>query len=193
MHLIECDKVDASQVQMQRFVITRTYCYGVMLHDLGSQSTESIFKAWNTAVKLTWNVPRDTYTYIVENLLGRNFQSLRNQIYSRYSRFFQSLLNSSSREVSFLANIVSRDCQSVTAKNVEHAVGCTTMRIKAGLKKPPAPQNDEWRLPLLLKMLDHRRHEESLLHETENLSKMIDSLCNSQLVSIVLASTEGGL
>ena len=56
-----------------------------------------------------------------------------------YSRFFQSLLNSSSREVSFLANIVSRDCQSVTAKNVEHAVGCTTMRIKAGLKKPPAP------------------------------------------------------
>ena len=172
---------------MRAMDIFSSDCYGLMLHDLGSQSTESIFKAWNTAVKLTWNVPRDTYTYIVENLLGRNFQSLRNQIYSRYSRFFQSLLNSSSREVSFLANIVARDCQSVTAKNVklvERAAGCSpwdysTMRIKAGLKKPPAPENDEWRLPLLLKMLDHRRHEESLLHETENLSKMIDSLCNS--------------
>ena len=40
-------------------------CYGIMLHDLGSQTTESIFKAWNTAVKLTWDVPRNTYTYIV--------------------------------------------------------------------------------------------------------------------------------
>ena len=143
--------------------------------------------AWNTAVKLTWNVPRDTYTYIVENLLARNFQSLRNQIYSRYSRFFQSLLNSSSREVSFLANIVAQDCQYVTAKNVklvERAAGCSpwdysTMRIKAGLKKPPAPENDEWRLPLLLKMLDHRRHEESLLHKTENLSKMTSTIPSS--------------
>ena len=172
---------------MRALDIFSSDCYGLMLHDLGSQSSESVFKAWNTAVKLTWNVPRDTYTYIVENLLARNFNSLRNQIYSRYSRFFQSLLTSSSKEVSLLANIVARDCQTVTAKNVklvERAAGCSpwdysTIRIKSGLKKPPAPENDDWRLPLLSKMLDLRRHEESLLNKTDNLSKMIDSLCNS--------------
>ena len=162
-------------------------CYGLMLHDLASQATESIFKAWNTAVKLTWNVPRNTYTYVVENLLAKNFQPLRHQIYSRYSKFFQGLLHSSSREVSMLANIVSRDCQSVTARNVklvECAAGCSpwdysTMRIKAGLKKTSLPDNDEWRFPLLIKMLEHRRSEENLLHNTDDLSKMIDSLCNS--------------
>ena len=45
-------------------------CYGVMLYDLASQSSESYFKAWNTCVKLTWDVPRSTYTYIVENTLA---------------------------------------------------------------------------------------------------------------------------
>ena len=48
-------------------------CYGMMLHDLSSPSSEAIFKCWNTAVKLTWNVPRSTYTYLVENLLAKNF------------------------------------------------------------------------------------------------------------------------
>ena len=158
-----------------------------MIHDLASPSTESIFKSWNTAIKLSWNVTRSTFTYIVENLLAKNFQTLRNQIYSRYSRFFQSLLNSSSKEVSFLANIVSRDCQSVTARNiklVDKAAGrspwdYSTVRIKAGLEKLPVPENNDWRFPLLLKMLEYRRSEENQLHNTDNLTQMIDSLCAS--------------
>ena len=162
-------------------------CYGLMLHDLSSPSSESIFKCWNTAIKLIWNVPRSTYTYIVENLLAINFQTLRNQIYSRYSTFFQSLLSSSSKEVSFLANIVSRDCQSVTARNlrlVENAAGgspwdYSSNRLKSQLKKIPVPENDEWRLSLLLKLLEKRRQEENLLLDTKRLTKMIDSLCDS--------------
>ena len=75
----------------------------------------------------------------------------------------------------------------MTARNVklvECAAGCSpwdysTMRIKAGLKKTSLPDNDEWRFPLLIKMLEHRRSEENLLHNTDDLSKMIDSLCNS--------------
>ena len=44
-------------------------CNGVMLYDLSSQASESYFKAWNNCVKLTWDVPRSTFTYIVENVL----------------------------------------------------------------------------------------------------------------------------
>ena len=158
-----------------------------MLHDLASPSSESIFKSWNTAVKLTWNVPRSTYTYIVENLLARDSRTLRNHIYSRYSKFFQNLLNSSSKEVSFLAKIVSHDSQSVTHNNIqliEKASGCSpwdfsTWRIKTGLTIKPIPANDEWRISLLSKMLEYRMKEEKLMNNTDNLSKMIDSLCDS--------------
>ena len=44
--------------------IFSTDCYGIMLHDLGCPSSESIFKCWNTALKHIWNVPRSTYTYV---------------------------------------------------------------------------------------------------------------------------------
>ena len=72
-------------------------CYGVMLYDLSSQSSESYFKAWNTWVKLTWGVPRSRYTYIVENTLAAGFTSLRNQVYARYVSYFQKLCQSASK------------------------------------------------------------------------------------------------
>jgi hypothetical protein len=62
---------------MRAMDIFSSDCYRLMLHDLGSQLTESIFKAWNTAVILTCHLARVTYTYIVKNPLERNFQSLR--------------------------------------------------------------------------------------------------------------------
>ena len=162
-------------------------CYGMMLHNLSSPSSESIFKCWNTAVKLIWNVPRSTYTYLVENMLAKNFVLLRHQMYSRYSTFFQNLLKSSSKEVSLLANIVSRDVQSVTSRNIElvtNESGCSpwdysSMRVKAGLKKTPVPENNEWRMSLLMKMLEHRRTEERKLANTDRLTEMINSLCDT--------------
>ena len=63
------------------------------------------------------------FTYIVENLLAKTFKLWENQIYIRYSRFFQSLLNSSRTEVSFLANTVSSDFQSVADRNIKLVAG----------------------------------------------------------------------
>ena len=45
------------------------YCcdgYGSMLWSLSSDTAESYFKAWNTAVKLVYHVPRNSFTYLVE-------------------------------------------------------------------------------------------------------------------------------
>ena len=54
-----------------------------MLWALDSDTAESYFKSWNTAVKLVFNVPRSTFTYLVEGQLAAGFTSLRNQIMSR--------------------------------------------------------------------------------------------------------------
>ena len=91
--------------------------YGAMLYDLSSPASESYFKTWNTCVKLTWNGPRSTYTYLVENVLASGFVSLRNQSYSRYVNFFQQLFGSSSKEVRHLVRIVARDVRSVSFVN----------------------------------------------------------------------------
>ena len=51
--------------------------YGAMIWDLGSSSAEQFFKCWNTCVKMVYNVPRNTFTYLVEGFLAANYVSFR--------------------------------------------------------------------------------------------------------------------
>ena len=162
-------------------------CYGVMLYDLASQASESYYKAWNTLVKLTWNVPRSTYTYLVENALATDFVSLRHQVYARYVNFFQNLFKSSSKEVRHLARIVARDVRSVTNRNVRHIEAASGLspwdyskwRIKEKLAKTEIPDNNLWRIGLLQKMLVLRQEKSALCFDTKQLDEMIDSLCST--------------
>ena len=97
------------------------------------------------------------------------------------------ILKSCSKEVVLLANLVSCDAQSVTSKNialVERESGCSpwdysSMRVKSGLKRKTIPDNNEWRLSFLMKLLKLRRTEEKLLANTDRLTEMIDSLCDT--------------
>ena len=104
-------------------------------------------------------------TYLVEGYFDKGFVSLRNQVISRYSNFFQKLLNSPSREVRLLAHIVSRDPASVTAKNIKYIQELTQLsvwdfapwKIKEALPVKTVPENEMWRLRLLGHLLDFRR------------------------------------
>ena len=143
-------------------------------------------------MKVARNVPRNTYTHLVEKLSANNFSSLKKQILSRYITFFQSLFTSASKEVQHLARVVSRDARSTVFRNIqliEQLSGLSPwdfpkLKISQQIKKVSIPENNEWRLSLLKKMLNIRMVEESSMKETESLSKMIDSLCNSWRISL---------
>ena len=157
--------------------------YGSMLYDFSTSSCESLFKSWNTCIKLIWGVPRSTFTYLVENVLASNFVSLRHQVYGRYVNYFHGLFKSSSKEVRHLVRIVSRDVRSTTCKNVMLLKAETGLspwdyskwRIQEKLRRASVPENDEWRPGLLLKLLENRRDAAN----KELLDKMIDSLCST--------------
>ena len=158
--------------------------YGSMLYDFQSSSCESLFKSWNTCIKLIWNVPRSTYTYLVENILAADFVPLRNQVYGRYVSYFQNLFMSSSKEVRHLARIVSRDARSVTSRNVQHLTTLSgyspwdysSEKIRENLPRSVVPAGDGWRIGLLRKLLELRSKCDDKPRK-ERLSKMIDSPC----------------
>ena len=161
--------------------------YGFMLYDLTSQASQSYFKSWNTFVKLSWDVPLDTYTYLVENSLATKFVSLKKQIYSRFVKFFQQLFCSSSREVRHLARILARDARTTLFKNIQHIKELSGLspwdfsnwRILVKIENATVPPNNEWRMSMLMKLLNTRLQKSSKLEETKNLTLMIDSLCNT--------------
>ena len=161
--------------------------YGSMLWQLNSESAEQYFKSWNTSVKLIYDVPRSTFTYLVEGYFAKGFVSLRNQVISRYSNFFQKLLNSPSREVRLLAHIVSRDPASVTAKNIKYIQELTKLsvwdfapwKIKEALPVKTVPENEMWRLRLLGHLLDCRRCKHVCVEDSKKICAMLHSLCNT--------------
>ena len=163
--------------------------YGFNLWDLGSEKARSVYTAWNTAVKLAWGCPKQTRTYILQQMLCCGFSSARVDILSRYVKFFHSLRNSACYKVRVMSRLSARDVQSVTGKNlcyVKEATGlnpwCTGYaRLRDALVAGEAvevPQQDRWRLPYLSSLLSQRREAHTLaLEEDENrLTKLINSL-----------------
>ena len=175
----------------QQLKAIQVYCcdaYGAMLWYLGSPSSEQFFKCWNTSVKLAYGVPKNTYTYLVDGWFSGNMTNLRNQVLSRYPRFYRSLASSVSREVRGLLKIVENDPRSTTFKNLK------LIRERTGLSRPElfcarkirsllpsrkVPASEYWRLGLLTSLFTVKSEKYADVQDTERIVAMIHSLCNT--------------
>ena len=113
-----------------------------MLWDLSSDMCGQVYRSWNTCVKLAWNCPRSTHTYLVDNLLATNHWSIKKQLLAKYVNFFKCLLKSKSNEVKVLANIVARDVGSVTGRNllfIQNETGLDPWRTSAAKVREVLP------------------------------------------------------
>ena len=164
--------------------------YGSMLWDLEGEAASQYFNSWNTAVKLAWDCPRGTRTYLVQQVLACGTSSARIDIMSRYCKFFRGLRNSPCREVAVLANLMARDRRSVTGSNVQLVMaksGCDVWsdspgKVRANLLEKEAvvvENRDKWRVQYLGTLLEHRQEWQYLGadEEVENVQKLVDSLC----------------
>ena len=168
----------------------KVYCghyYGSMLWELDGDMVGQYCRAWNTCVKLTYGVPRSTHTYLVENLLAKKFIPVRTELMSRFVQFYCSLLQSPSKEVQTMAIMVKNDARTTTARNLEFIqkesgldfTNLTANGVRSAVPRTPIPENMEWTVSLLPKLLKQRREIENTFLDTSFISISIDSLCSS--------------
>ena len=171
-----------------------TYCssfYGCMLWDLAGDKAAQVYNSWNTAVKLTWNCPRQTKTFLVQQVLGSGMYSARTNILARYGSFFGSLRTSSNLEIRVLANLTGRNLLSTTGKNlrtVQEATGLDPWQTPAAKMKAALhsreqvevlPQ-DTWRIEYLCSLL--RQHQEAVYMAMEDSAKQLQDLIDSLVI-----------
>ena len=89
-----------------------------MLWELGGEKASQVYSSWDVAVKLTWGCPRGTKTFLLQQVLSCGMTSAHTDILGRYGNFFRGLRSSVSHEVRVLSNLVTRDLQSTTGKNI---------------------------------------------------------------------------
>ena len=171
----------------------KIYCssfYGSMLWNLAEDGAKQVFNSWNTAVKLAWSCPRETRTYLVQQVLSCGLDTARCDILTRYSKFFKNLRCSPSKEVAVLANLVSRDIQTTTGSNirmVEEASGmsawdCGQDKLRGAIREKELVDvevQDQWRIPYLNKLLGQRQELDYLGQEMgkTRVEDLINSLC----------------
>ena len=162
--------------------------YGSMLWDLGSNKAEQFFKSWNTCVKLVYNVPLNTYTYLVEGFLAEGMTTMRNKVLCQYAGFYRRLLLSPSREIRGLAKIVSNDPRSATCRNLRLLGKKTGLRdphefasyrLKSSLLVQNVPQGEQWRIGLLYSLFQLRTERLQKVMDMKTISAMINSLCST--------------
>ena len=171
--------------------ILKVYCsafYGSMLWDLGGEKASQLYKAWDTAVKLIWSCPRWTRTFLLQQVLLCGETSARTDILSRYGKFCKGLKNNVSQEVRVLFNIVARDLQTTTAKNIrfvqkESGTDVWTVspaKLKQSLQSNSTveiPIQDGWKVRYLSTLLSQRW--EASVHVQEDRMTMLQELIDS--------------
>ena len=139
-----------------------------------------------TAAKLAWDMPRSTFTFLVDRVLTGDLPSVRECLLTRYAMFLQGLYSSKNKELRILSSTASSDVRSTTGSNsakLTRETGldlrtCRKHMVKEGLCKTTAPMEEEWRAPLLARLLEERRtmfHAEEEMKHVDNMIKMVCS------------------
>ena len=146
-----------------------------------------MFNAWNTCIKLAWQVPRGTHTYMVDMLLSCGISHVRNDILARYVSFLKSLRESPSQEVSVLVHLVGRDIRTTTGSNLHFIKdlsgldpwSSSSKGVKAIMAErvKQVPEQDVWRIPYLGRLLEQRGELYYQMLDTTEVTELIESLC----------------
>ena len=164
-----------------------SHWYGAMLWDLYGDKVGQLCRAWSTCVKLAWDLPRSTHTFLVEGLLVKNFFTVKQQLVGRFVNFFKELQKSKSQEVRIVSSMVGRCVRSTTGKNlalIERDTGLDpwvtpAWMVRAATPREEVPANEGWRAQYLTKLILARREMRTKLEDTTDVEELIDSLCSS--------------
>ena len=129
---------------------------------------------WNTAAKLVWNVPRSTFTFLVDRVLCKDMPSVRFSLFKRFRSFHRSLSQSVANEVRVLAAIVGNDIRSTTGLNMSKLAIETNEMICSSI-----PTGEDWRVAFLSRLLDERNDNCTIDGNNTNLQELIDQVCSS--------------
>ena len=149
--------------------------------------------SWNVNIKAVFELPYATHSYLAEELTGG--KNARQMVYKRLINFLSSVANNRRGALVSLLKRVSTTCRSLTGGNlrvmllhtgVAVAPGVTKGHVLSNYRVYQTPQDQEWRLGLLVSLLELRDNRWSLQFDEETgqfgedeINKLVNNFCIS--------------
>ena len=147
--------------------------------------------SWNVNLRVIFDLNWATPNYIVESL--SNVKNCKQMVYKRYVKFLASLESNRREELRSLLHLVKDNCRSVTGGNIRKVQLDSNIRIDPGVTNGQVfnnyqvyqiPEEQEWRIPLLVSLLELRDARWELLYDEESdkfseddVTFMINNVC----------------
>ena len=137
-----------------------------------------------------WNVPCSTHRYLVEPLGGEHALSM---ILTRYVKFIKFIKKSPKMAVQFLLEKVSRNCNTLTGKNIRFVLDKLNVedifqvnpdRVKTDFKFAKISEENSWRINFAKEIVNLKQNVLQLDPDTNTLSEdelqeILDYICTS--------------
>ena len=169
----------------------KLYCgdlYGGMLADLGAEPAIQLANCWSTTIKDVWGVPRGTHR-VLTRWLGQGHTTIREDLFSRWVKFFQLLLTGPSPEVAVVARVAAADMRTTTARNNKLILDNTGLDVRVAtpkqvleemrLRETEMTSAESHTARLLTRALEQRGFLDLNDICTKDITDTIESLCTT--------------
>ena len=165
--------------------IYSTTLYGSTLWQLGFDEHQKLNRAWNTAVKMIWDLPHPTHTRFLESLSP--VPHLESVLHGRYIGFLQNLGKSKKPLIRLLFGSCSSNLSSVTGENLhfllsKYSKPCLSALVtdKHIIKKARVstlPAEESWKISIIEEISLAKKSHLNLNFDEENLDEILEYIC----------------
>ena len=133
--------------------------YGSNLWNLFDDAAEKLYKSWNIMVRYTFDIPRTTHKYLITPVSQNSH--LKEKLVQRFLKFYQTLKTCDKPHRKYLMKLQESDYRSVFGSNVNSITAEASAEdisevLRSDISYAPVPPDEEWRIPLLLELLEIR-------------------------------------
>ena len=130
--------------------------YGAPLWNMFNKTFEKLEKTWNTSVRQTMSLPRNTHRYFIEPLSGTNH--IIKSIWNRFLKFIDNIAKGTKRTLRIVLATLMQDTRSITGNNIRYlklkSVNCNEKELDVYAETyRPIPKDDEWRISVAAELL----------------------------------------
>ena len=173
-----------SKIKMRLINIFASSFYGSGLWDLSSTTCDRLYKSWNVAVRVCYDVPPTTHRYLIEPLSG--MPHAKSMLCSRMVKFKQQLCTSNKPVVSLLALLSMEDRRTTLGRNmakIQREIGGvqpSCCNIRKHMKFFATPIEELWRIPLLEELVEVTNKKMYIENFSDEETKlMMNTICTT--------------
>ena len=154
----------ASNVKMQLINTYTLSFYGSALWNLFGPEVDKIYKSYNAATRIAYNVDRKTRSFLIEPLSERYHPFTL--LCSRYVKFYLTNSNCKKPSIRILSKVCENDLRTRYGQNLRNITSrcqtsltdLTVSDVKNNVRYRELPEEELFRIPILREMLDARNN-----------------------------------